>query len=50
MAHTAPAHLALSRELLEQGTLHQLAQDGARPADVAHVLWADLCRVSRADA
>jgi tRNA(adenine34) deaminase len=48
--HFAPAHLALSRDLLEQGTLQRLEQDGASPADVAHQLWADLCRVSRADA
>jgi tRNA(adenine34) deaminase len=45
----APAHLALSQELLAQGTLQQLAQRAASAADVAHELWADLCRVSRAD-
>jgi len=48
--HFAPAHLALSRDLLEHGTLEDLEQDGAAPADVARMLWADLCRVSRADA
>ena len=48
--HFAPAHLALSRDLLEHGTLEDLEQDGAGPADVARMLWADLCRVSRADA
>jgi tRNA(adenine34) deaminase len=46
----APAHLALSRDLLEDGTLLRLGQDAASPADVAHALWADLCRVFRADA
>jgi hypothetical protein len=48
--HYGPAHLALSQDLLEQGTLQRLEQDAAGPADVAHGLWADLCRVSRADA
>jgi tRNA(Arg) A34 adenosine deaminase TadA len=48
--HFAPAHLALSQDLLEQDTLQHLKEDGAGPADVAHLLWADLCRVSRADA
>jgi tRNA(adenine34) deaminase len=32
------------------GPLQHLQQDGASPADVAHALWAGLCRVSRADA
>jgi len=42
----APAHMALSHEVLEHATLQHLAQDGASVADVANVLWADLCRVS----
>jgi hypothetical protein len=46
----APAHLTLSQDLLDQGTLRKLEQDGAGLADVAHVLWDDVCRVSRADA
>jgi hypothetical protein len=48
--HFAPAHVALSQDLLEQGTLQHLRQGGADPADVAHLLWADLCRLSRVDA
>jgi hypothetical protein len=40
----------LSQDLFEQGTLQHLKQDGASPADVANVRWADLCRVFRADA
>jgi tRNA(Arg) A34 adenosine deaminase TadA len=43
----APAHLALSKGLLEQRTLQHLEQDGASTPDVANALWADLCRVSR---
>ena len=46
----APAHLALSQDLLEQCTLQRLERDRASPADVARELWADLYRVSRADA
>jgi tRNA(adenine34) deaminase len=48
--HFAPAHLALSQGLLEQRTLEHLDKDGASIADVADVLWADLCRVSRVNA
>jgi tRNA(adenine34) deaminase len=48
--HFAPAHLALAQVLLEQDTLQHLEQHGAGPADVAHLLWTDLCRVSSLDA
>jgi tRNA(Arg) A34 adenosine deaminase TadA len=47
--HFAPALMALTQDHLERDTLRHLARDGASPADVAHALWVDLCRVSRTD-
>ncbi|MBO0729732.1 MAG: nucleoside deaminase [Acidimicrobiaceae bacterium] len=42
----APGRLALARQVLQRGDLGRLARDGAGPQDVAHALWADLCRVA----
>lgn len=43
------AHLAFALDLIRRRTLRSLADQGASPADIAHVLWPELWQLAASD-